>query len=103
MMASRWNRPSATNTMASAAGSTTGAVHPSTSPGDSGRACATLSAGNCASSRRLASCAAASLKLTDGTIADPLPEASFGIRRRPRADSGSARGSDHLPISGPLK
>ena len=34
MMASRWKRPSATNTMASAAEATTGAVQPSTSPAD---------------------------------------------------------------------
>lgn len=32
MMASKWNLPSATNTMASAPPTTTGAVHPSTSP-----------------------------------------------------------------------
>ena len=32
MMASRWKRPSATNTMASAAEATTGAVQPRTSP-----------------------------------------------------------------------
>ena len=32
MMASRWKRPSATNTIASAPSATTGAVQPSTSP-----------------------------------------------------------------------
>ena len=35
MMASKWKRPSATNTMASAAEATTGAVQPSTSPAGS--------------------------------------------------------------------
>lgn len=39
MIASRWKRPSATNTNTSAAsGASTGAVQPSTSPGDSGAA-----------------------------------------------------------------
>lgn len=39
MSASKWNRPSATNTMASCSPCSRGAVQPSTSPGDNGRAC----------------------------------------------------------------
>ena len=39
MRASRWKRPSATNTRASQSAATLGAVQPSTSPGDRGRAC----------------------------------------------------------------
>ena len=41
MIASRWNRPSATKTMASLRSTSTGAVHPSTSPGDRGFDCGT--------------------------------------------------------------
>jgi hypothetical protein len=60
MMASRWKRPSATNTMASAVALaavsfSTGAVQPSTSPGDNGLLCGTASAGySVASSARTA-------------------------------------------------
>ena len=56
MMASRWNRPSATNTMAAVPGASTGAVHPRTSPGDRGRLWGTLSEGKSASSASLAAC-----------------------------------------------
>lgn len=44
MSASKWKRPSATNTMASCSPCSRGAVQPSTSPGDSGRACTRIGA-----------------------------------------------------------
>ena len=60
MIASRWNRPSATKTMASTSSSSgrVGAVHPSTSPGDNGLHCGTRNDGYSEESFARTSCTA---------------------------------------------
>lgn len=102
MRASRWNRPSATNTSASCSPEMRGAVQPSTSPGLSGRAWAQCGAsvrrcarGGRADARR---CCATGIPNMALVAAPPGPQQSYlgdgevrvvgGQRRARRLDAG---------------